>query len=77
MTLRQRIAARRLARQYAIEMILAARDSGEPLDRVTAESVVERMKADGLEEAAAVDWLAILDFVLTLIERLQDLFGTH
>ena len=74
LNLRKRLAARRLARQYAIELMTEARDNGEPPESVTAEAVIERMKADGLD-VADTDWQGLLEFLITLIERLVRLFA--
>ena len=70
----KRLAARRLARQYAIEMVRECEESGCAPETVTGEAVIARMEADGLE-ADRMDWGGLLAFLLALIEQLRTLFA--
>ena len=69
----RRLSARRLARQYAIEMVRECEVTGCNPETVTPESVIERMEADGLTPEG-VDWSPMVTFLLQLIEQLIRLF---
>lgn len=71
---RQKFAARRLARQYAIEMTRECQENGCAPETVTPEAVMTRMQEDGLV-TEGVDWGNLLEFLMTLIQMLARFFG--
>lgn len=70
----QMLAARQLARQYAIEMTRECQENGCPPESVTAEKIIERMRDEGLV-TDGFNWELLLNTLLVLLRQLTRFFG--
>lgn len=72
--LSQMLAARQLARQYAIDMMRECQENGCPPESVTAERIIERMLEEGLV-TEGFNWELLLNTLLVLLQQLSRFFG--